>query len=383
MRATEPTDKRMTTDSTTQAHRQAFERRALHGLACEWKRAVAELSEPTRTRMRPPLFVLADFSHRWGIWNPERREIAIRRSLIWDYPWTAVREVLLHEMAHQLADEAWGGDGRPHGEAFRDACRTLRADPGAAGNYVPFALRNGADDLSDDDRILLRVRKLLALAQSANPHEAEAAMAKAHEQIARHNVDLLATLHPRAYASACVGAPVLRCLQYDYALANLLCDFYFVEGIWIPAYVPARGRMGRVLEISGLPENVKMAGYVHDFLRRVIDDQWAAFNADARHTLHRKTDFAVGLVQGFRQKIEAQERGWRTTEASTWALVKSGDERLRGYFRKRYPRIRRIAGRARRIDRGVHKAGERAGRATVLTRPIEGGRGSRSLLLGG
>ena len=330
--------------------------------------------------MRLPLFTLADFPHRWGSWSLERREIAIRRSLVWDYPWTSAREVLLHEMAHQLADEVWGGDGRPHGERFREACRSLGADPGAAGDYVPFAHRPSHGELSDEDRILLRVRKLLALAQSANRHEAEMAMAKAHEHIARYNVDLLATHQPRTYCSACLGEPVVRGHEYDHALAGLLCDFYFVEGIWIPAYVLSRGRMGKVLEVSGLPENVRMAGYVHDFLRRVIEDQWNVFNARGRHSLHRKTDFAVGLVRGFRHKIETQARVSNAEPRATRALIKTDDPRLRSYFRERYPRIRRISGRGRSVDMGVQKAGEHVGQSTVLSRPIEGSQKSPARL---
>ena len=237
-----------------------LERRALHGLRCEWKQAVEDLAADLRARMRPPLFVLNDFTSPWGAWKAANREIVISRRLVWDYPWVAVRGVLLHEMAHQMADEAWGGDRTPHGEVFRRACRCLRADPVATGNYAPFADRPGAADLSDDDRVLMRVKKLLALAQSANPHEAEAAMAKAHEHIARYNVDLLATRDGRSYCSACVGEPAVRHFEYDHALALLLCDFYFVEVIWISAFVLGKGRMGRILEISGLPENVKMAG---------------------------------------------------------------------------------------------------------------------------
>jgi hypothetical protein len=42
--------------------------------------------------------------------------------------------------------------------------------------------------LNDHDRVVVRIHKLMALAESSNPNEARAAMLKAHELITRHNV---------------------------------------------------------------------------------------------------------------------------------------------------------------------------------------------------
>ena len=361
---------------------QEMERRILRGLTCEWRHAVLQLPDAQGSRMRAPVFTLREYGQRWGSWDRARREIGICKRLAWDRPWACVRDVLLHEMAHQMADEVWGGDATANGDFFRRACQLLRADPNATAEYSPLTDGLPQQEISDNDRILLRVKKLLALAQSANPHEAEAAMAKAHEQIARYNVDLLSARPDRGYCSLCIGQPAPRRFEHDRALALLLCDFYFVEGIWISTYVLEKARMGSVLEISGLPENVKMADYAHGFLHRVIEDQWRAFNADGRHSHQRKIDFAVGIIRGFRQKLESQEAQWQTDNGSTWALIRAGDARLAQYFRTRYPRIRRISGRPRRIDLRVQNAGHKVGRETVLSRPLEGANGGRKHLLG-
>ena len=362
-------------------NRQEVERRVLLGLACEWKEAVAYLPDGLRERMRPPLFALKEFTGPWGKWETANREIAVSRRLVWDYPWVSVRDVLLHEMAHQMAAEVFGGDPTPHGERFREACRHLRADPAATAEYVPLAERPPRDGLDEGDRILVRVKKLLALAQSANPHEAESAMAKAHALIANHNVDMLARLRDPAYCSVCVGEPLVRRRAPDLVLACLLSDFYFVEGIWVSAYVLEKDCMGSVLEISGRPENVKMAGYVHEFLRRVIDRQWAGFSRGKALSRRQETDFAVGVLQGFRRRLEKQEERWRAGEGKALALVKKADPRLRSYFRERYPHIRRSSGRGRRVDMDVQRAGEKIGLSTVLARPLEAGRTNRRLLL--
>src|SRR3972149_6999948 len=106
----------------------------LHGLSCEWKRTIWLLDSPYREKMRPPLFALRDGKDKWGIWCGGKREISLSRNLVLNHSWAAVREVLFHEMAHQLAEEVLGaGRESPHGPFFQEACSLLRANPRASG----------------------------------------------------------------------------------------------------------------------------------------------------------------------------------------------------------------------------------------------------------
>jgi len=329
-----------------------------------------------------PGFELNDMTHTMGKWLPDKHVIALSRRFVLEHPWLAVRDVLLHEMAHQLTDEVLGGDSTLHGSTFKRACTLLGARPEASGSFA--ALSESADPaaLPENDRILLRVQKLLAMAQSSNRHEAEVAMGKAQEHIARYNVDLLALAgKDRAYCSLYVGEPALRRSMDEYVLAGLLRDFYFVECIWIPAYVANKERMGKVLEISGTTSNVKMGSYVHAFITRVIHEQWMAFNHDRRLTARRKTDFALGLLHGFLEKLRAQEKVWEHSGHALYALIRKKDAGLNQYVRQRYPHLRRCGGSGRQIHQDVHAAGVEAGRRTVLHKPLECARGSRGRLL--
>ena len=235
-----------------------LERLIVQGLACEWDEACAALDPLVRGRLRRPLFALKDLVRRWGSWSRDRQEISFSRALVLNHDWGDVRDVLLHEMAHQLADQALDGlNDPPHGPAFHTACGMLGADPGRPG---PSRLSGDASSIAangDTDRDTRRIRKLLRLAGSPNRHEAEAAMLKAHELMARHTRTMIATNSSRAYMSVFVGEPALRHARSCYHLAALLRDFYFVLPVWIPTYVVPRGRMGRVLEISGMPKNVR------------------------------------------------------------------------------------------------------------------------------
>jgi len=352
------------------AIRESLEHRILHGLVCEWENALGVLPVELRCRMRRPLFRLAGLRRRFGYWAPERREIVISRGLACDYPWHSVVEVLVHETAHQLASEVLAAGGEPaHGPGFRKACRLLRADPRSQGHYTPLSQHPCARPADPRDRVLVRIKKLMALAESRNPHEAEAAMVKAHSLMAKYHVDLLSRNEQRDFVSVFVGRPALRHFRDAYHLAHLLEVFYFVSGIWVPAYVLEKGKMGRVLEITGTPPHVEAAGYVHDFVTRFIDSRWSVLAPKRRPNRRHRTDFAVGVIEGFRDKLDRQRRRQLKTIAPD-ALATVKDHRLEAYMAYRHPRTVRFQRRAARVDLSVYEEGLQAGRELVISRGI-------------
>ena len=348
-----------------------LERRILHGLSCEWEEAIGLLDATHRQRMRPPLFDLGDMTGSWGTWSGEVRRITLSRDLVLNHSWDAVREVLLHEMAHQLAGEALDGDGETsHGPTFRKACLLLRANPEASGRFCPLDERGSRGPADADDRVMRRIRKLMALAESPNRNEAEAAMAKAHELLERFNLDLFERKEPRRFQSIFLGKPALRHFREDYLLALLLQDFYFVRGIWIPSYVIQKAKMGRVLEISGTLQNIQIAAYVYDFVRNFINVRWQTYNWDKRLNRYRKTDFAVGLLEGFRSKLETSDKERKRTQGRKKALVKTEDPMLTEYFGYRYPHTTSIRCHVSGKDREVKRDGEALGKKLVIHRGI-------------
>jgi hypothetical protein len=354
--------------SVSSSDRLAKERHILIGLAHEWDLAAADLDPPYRRRLQRPLFRLADMKDRLGEWNPARREIRLQRRLTCRHSWDEVRNVLLHEMAHQLAQTVLGGDGQTaHGPAFQEACLMLRADPSASASRKPLHERVRAGCSQSENPLRQRIRKLLSLAQSGNVHEAEAAMRKAHELMARHHITTLETDPARTFTSIFLGRPALRHFKEMYFLANLIQDFYFVQGIWVPAFVVSKGRMGRVLEVSGTPVNVSQASYVFDFVEAYIDRRWEEIAADQRLTRYQKSDFAVGIIEGFRHKLETEQIP--DCRPAQKALVRLKDPRLSAYLKIRYPRTSQIQ-RGGRQDKDIYRRGFQAGQEMILHQGI-------------
>lgn len=351
---------------------EALEKTILHGLSVEWDHALWVLEAPERKKMKKPLFSLRDMVRQLGTWSREKNEISLSRRHVLNGPWDDTREILIHEMAHQFADQVLhAGHEAPHGPLFREACMRLRANPAASGKVGTLheRLRNNPRDRHD--RHLLRIKKLMSLAESANRHEAEAAMAKAHDLMKKYNLQLLAQSGSREYVSVFVGKPALRHFRESYYIANLLQDYYFVQGLWVSAYVLEKGKMGRVLEISGTNGNIKTAVYVYAFVNRYIDSQWREYCRGKRLNRYRKSDFAVGLVDGFTNKLTRHRHAQKPDEsAGPRALVVFDDPLLGQYMTHRYPHTQSFSRRTGNHDAGIAKDGFKIGEKMVISKGI-------------
>jgi hypothetical protein len=325
-----------------------------------------------RSKLTPPVLALSDSTKRLGQWISKTRTLELSRVMVLERPWLEVTSVLEHEMAHQYVEEVLRITGEPpHGPTFTRVCLERGIDAKAAGAPVPAA---GSPD-PQEDRVLGRIRKLLALAGSENQHEAELAMKKAHELMLRHNIDQAAV--PQSYAVRHLGAPHRRATPAELEIMGIISEFFFVEVIRVPVYQVHTGTHASTFEIMGSRENVEMAEHVHAFLLATAERLWQENRADRRVKSGRdRQAYQAGVIRGFRDKLV----GDRTELAQTEGLVWVGDSQLDSFFRARYPRITR---RRRQVRySGAHAAGREAGRTVVLHKPVTGGEATgRRLLL--
>ncbi|MBW1813009.1 MAG: DUF2786 domain-containing protein [Deltaproteobacteria bacterium] len=360
------TSKRLSKESV----QKALERNILHGLSCEWEAALYFLKPDQRINFKKPLFSLKKMKSRLGYWSAEKHEICINRYFVLNHQWDSIREVLYHEMAHQFADQVLHTQNEtPHGSAFQEACHLLRANPKASGHYQSLHERVQSGTLESDDRIMLRIRKLMALSESSNQHEAQAAMSKVHELILKYNIRLLELNENRNFENIFIGTPMLRHPREEYFIANLLQDFYFVQGIWISAYVIEKNKMGRVLEINGTAQNIRIASYVYDFIKQYIHSKWIEYNKELSLNRYRKSDFSVGIVEGFRTKLESQQRTKKTVDGSPYP-VRIEDPLLTKYFSHRYPYVHRFRKNTSGDHENIFNDGKKIGKKMVIYKGI-------------
>ena len=326
-----------------------------------------------RSRMRPPTLGLVDDRSRLGAWLRDSRTLVLARRLLAEHGWGAVVEVLKHEMAHQFVDEVLGlRDAAAHGAAFRQVCEERGIDARAAGR--PAA---GGPPVGPRERVLERVARLLALAESPNEHEARAAAAAAQRLMLKYNLEAPRSGAELRYGHRHVGRVTGRTDAARRLLANILSEHYFVEAIWVPVWRAAEGKRGVVLELCGREENLELAEYVHSYLEGTAERLWADYRRTGRvrGNADRRT-YLAGVLTGFAETLAAQGAASRA-EGLVWV----GDRDLQRFLRRRYPRVRWTRhGGPRRT--AAWSDGCAAGRGIVVRRGMHDGpsAGARPLL---
>jgi hypothetical protein len=308
--------------------------------------------------MLAPVLQFHESTSKLGSWHTETRTISISLEHFLSAAWGEVVDTLLHEMAHQFAHEVLvAGHERSHGEAFRYAAERLGVSPSASGRPEP-----------DQERKLERIRKLLALAESSNEHEAAAAMATANTLLLRYNLELPSRGAPVGYVNRRIGQPSAAVSLEAKLISTILSQYFFVECIWVSSYAPLRLRDERQLEIMGTESNVEMAHYVHDFLHREVDWLWRQHQAHlTRPSRTARREFCVGVLTGFRAKLQAER-----TSSAEQGLVWLGDPGLEGHRSARYPRLRSFGSSTGVRETEAMQRGREVGAELVLRRGVAG-----------
>jgi hypothetical protein len=309
-------------------------------------------------RLRRPTLEFTDTTARLGRWMREWRRLDLSRALLLNHGWGVLVEVLKHEMAHQYTDEVMGAlDEGAHGPTFRRVCEERGFDARAVG--IPEV------SPSHHAPILDRVAKLLALAESSNEHEAQAAMNAAQRLMLKHNLEEISVGRAEALNYRHLGAPTGRVSEAERILANILSEHFFVDAIWVPVWRPTEGKRGSVLEICGRLENLEMSEYVYSFLMQTAARLWSEHKKSLGIRQNRdRRAYVAGVMAGFRQELKEQQRR-NTKEGLVWV----GDPEVGEFFHQRHPRIRWTRHVSSR-GTSAHEHGVAAGRRIVLHRGI-------------
>lgn len=405
--------------------KQEWERLATVQLYQEYKQALSL----RRIQMRPAAIEIFDSETRWGEWDVTTRRIRLSRKLLTTHNWFQVVGILLHEMAHQLVDEEAGefglganarseaGDGEAahgetaHGPAFRKACYRLGvpAEFSKASADLQSHSFDWRDQVRDEatEKMLDKVKKLLALAESSNENEALLAMNRVRELYAKHNLENLSTHANDDRIHIILSRGSKRIESYEQQIVGILVGHFFVEVLSGQLYDAPSGEHHRAFEIIGSRENAIMAEYVYHFLSNQSEfllnqaDKAAFKTRGFKFSRLERKSYRMGILRGFASKLQAseesasrrKERGDIYAGASSNAAQASAsdsdnvvsralmafakDRSLKDYVGHIYPRLRRGKGSAQSIDPSAYSAGQTVGKTLSIHRPItsEGPRG--------
>jgi len=323
-----------------------------------------------KIKLKLPSIIIEESNKSWGKWCSYTKTVYLSQRLLMCCSWDTVVEILKHELAHMIVDEIYGGYKRaPHGDEFKSACYTLgiSAKASASDADLGLSLDRRSFIIAKDLEIKNKIKKLFALSESMNEHEANLAMQKAKELAVKYNI--LSDMDiGKDYDYRFLGEPRFRIKAEDIKICNILNEFFFVEYILVPHYDVKNDRKVTAIEILGLRHNLEMADYVYHFLLKQLDMLWKnhkrIFQVKGKR---EKKSYLLGILDGFEKTLIISNN----PSCSKKEIIILANNNLITYFNYRYPRVRKSRRSGSVINLDTYEHGRKAGKEVVLKRPLK------------
>lgn len=219
-------------------------------------------------------------------------------------------------------------------------------------------------------RILERVKKLLALSRSSNPHEAAAAAEKAQEMMFRYNLDIaeVAASTDGGWAIAETYLGSMTSIDWKRRLIIEIARVNYCEAIYYP---------GKPISVVvGRRHNVKLVEHLYEYLHREIerlaDAGLEGLRPRPRSRASWRTNFCHGAVDILSWRLWEKRRSLEGSDPRSRALVPAEEAGLQRFIGDTWPNITKGTLRSA-AGRPGYAAGVRAGERIRLDDALEGG----------
>jgi hypothetical protein len=329
-----------------------------------------------------------------GLWNFKTNTISISSHLIKTQAWDIVLEVLKHEMAHQYVSTFYD-NADIHGHYFKLACKKLgvhRAFVTGKKDYNQRLQEFKGELPADAQKMLRKVEKLMALGQSNNQAEAQAASRKANYLLNKYN---LARINAGegdpniGYLTICHRKKRIESIQK--ALSAVLRDYYYVNCVISRTYHAYDDTVYKSIVLIGRKEALIVAEYVYYFLLDTGRALWQNFKSKQGAKRNEKISFDMGFTAGIRDNHELmfadskiKIKGDQSLPVKvTRELMAQNHEENRREESRLFPRLRSGQYGRHQSSSGAFKEGFKNGKNTHINKGVtSSGAGVAGLLAG-
>lgn len=257
----------------------------------------------------PLSLVCFEGDSRWGYFESEFYTIGLNAKLIGRVDDITLKNLLRHEIAHYLV-YIEQGSVKPHGEEFKAMCERFQWPPEVAMPSGDLSQPHEGDIRAD--AVIEKVKKLLNLASSSNPHEAELATLKANQLILKHHLSRSDFSNETIYIKT-----LLRALKRT----TMMMSVYDILTHFLVRPLLHIGRGEARLEAGGTHEQVELASYICDYLVEEFESLWKKYSLDhGLKGLREKNSFYTGIARGFSEKLQDSRTKMHVNE--TRALIR-------------------------------------------------------------
>ncbi len=313
----------------------------------------------------PLHFVLFEDPNKLGYFSTSNFQLGLHKKLMYLAHNEVLSNIIRHELAHMYCSLLYGKryhELASHGKEFHKVCTDFGWGPEVSKAYGNLEFENQlySEDKSFE-KVKAKIEKLLALADSDNPHEAEAATLKANDLLLKYN---LQNLEYTDEVETCVKL-VYRTKKLNSTMNALydILQYFYVQPVF------NRTHEGVGLDVVGSRMNVEMADYITKFLATEFELLWnKAKKEDPRMKgLKMKNNYILGVANGLTQKLKAERNLLKENISSSRELIIM-QQNLSQQVSMAFPRLSRQAGSAGSYDPHARAKGQRDG-SSISIRP--------------
>jgi hypothetical protein len=203
-----------------------------------------------------------------------------------------------------------------------------------------------------NEQVLNKLKKLLSLTVSANPHEAELALEKATAIAAQAGIDL-ALIDVKQEQ-----APKIELVKESVSLGNRLptvqkyINWILMNHFNVRLIISGSRNGGRSISILGDKVDVEFAKHVNGFLSEDMQRRWDYYKASNNLSIKHKQTFLYNLYRGLNDKLhKAKEQAvterfnqipaeQKESAQNKYSLViKTKTDLVNDFVAKNYPRL--------------------------------------------
>lgn len=190
-----------------------------------------------------------------------------------------------------------------------------------------------AEKPKDMDKILETLRRLKALSDSPNVHEAASAAAMVQKLLFKYNLEEyeIPSGEKEEYSTEIYTVGAGKSLSWKRLLLFPVAKYNFCRAYYLHDVGP-RGELHRTnrMKILGEPSNIKIVEYLFEFLSSEIERLAEEFyyHEGNGHKTSWKSSFCNAAVIGIGEKLREQFLADRQAEVNTQALVLVKDQAI-------------------------------------------------------
>lgn len=249
-----------------------------------------------------------------GYFEPDFYELGFHENLMHASK-KQLHDVIRHELAHYMTFINYGKAIQPHGEEFRAFCQLMGW--GEEVYRATICLEEGQNVSGiEENSILRKVQKLMALSNSSNKNEAEQAMIKSQQLLLKHNID-------SKYIDGDDDEKIFlkRIMKQKKENAKMRSIAKILETFFVSIVYKRAGEY-IYLEVLGNAVNIEIAEYVANVLHLELENLWnqAQKYANLKGAI-AKNSFFIGIATGYCNKIQALKREYNSDITNALMII--------------------------------------------------------------